>query len=365
MTAFIPGLRLSEWFFHEAVRPILDDAFPGLAYSAGLIGYGSDVLGFDTARSTDHEWGPRAIIFLSEADYPIHAAAITETLRHTLPHEFRGYPTNFGPPDSAGVRRALRTNAGPIEHKVVVTSLSRFLSDRLGTDSYQHLDVVDWLVCSEQQLLELTVGAVFHDGLGELERVRSALAYYPRDVWLYLLASRWWHIAQQEEFVGRCGDAGDERGSALVTAALVRDVMRLGFLMERRYAPYAKWFGTAFTRLACAGRLEPDLDGALAARTWPERERYLNRAYQTVAAMHNDLGITDPLPTDLAGYYGRPFLVLHAGRFAYAIKDRIADERVQRLPDGIGVIDQIGHAGAPLEDTRWRRILRAAYTPEA
>ena len=81
MTEFVPGLRLSELFFHEAVRPILDDAFPGLVYSTGLIGYGSDVLGFDTVRSTDHEWGLRMVLFLSEADEPIHGAAITEMLR--------------------------------------------------------------------------------------------------------------------------------------------------------------------------------------------------------------------------------------------------------------------------------------------
>ena len=35
----------------------------------------------------------------------------------------------------------------------------------------------------------------------------------------------------------------------LTAALLVRDVMRLAFLIERQYAPYAKWFGTGFARL--------------------------------------------------------------------------------------------------------------------
>jgi hypothetical protein len=141
--------------------------------------------------------------------------------------------------------------------------------------------------------------------------------------------------------------------------------MRQAFLMERRYAPYSKWFGTAFTRLVCAGRLGRDLDGVLAARTWPERDQRLNRAYQTVAALHNDLGISDPLPTDLADYYGRPFLVLHAGRFASEIQECIADERVRKLPEGVGGIDRFANAGDPLENTRWWRTLKAVYAPEA
>lgn len=33
--------------------------------------------------------------------------------------------------------------------------------------------------------------------------------------------------------------------------------MRLCFLMEKQYAPYPKWFGTAFAQLDCAERLLP------------------------------------------------------------------------------------------------------------
>jgi hypothetical protein len=362
MSEFVPGLRLSELFYREAVQPILERAFPGLHYSAALIGSGSEVLGFDTVRSTDHEWGPRTLLFLSETDYPSHAEAIAETLRHTLPHEFRGYSTNFGPPDAEGVRLPLRMDAGPVEHKVALTTLPQFLRDRLGIASYHKVEVADWLVCSEQRLLEVTAGLVFHDGLGELHRARAALAYYPRDVWLYLLAAQWSRIGQQEAFVGRCGEVGDGLGSKLVAADLVRDMMRLGFLMERRYAPYSKWFGTAFARLACAGRLGPHLDATLAARTWPEREHYLSRAYEAVAAMHNDLRITDPLPTEVTCYHDRPFLVIHGGRFADAIKTRITDERVRRLPDGVGAIDQFANSSVVLEHSVRRQALKVVYT---
>ena len=58
-TAFLPGLELAGQFYADVVRPLLDEQFPGLCYSAALLGPGSEVLGFDSARSTDHDWGPR------------------------------------------------------------------------------------------------------------------------------------------------------------------------------------------------------------------------------------------------------------------------------------------------------------------
>ena len=70
--AFIPGLELGAAFYREAVGPLVGE----VPHSAALIGTGSDVLGFDTARSTDHGWGPRVQVFVDEADVAPVAAAI-------------------------------------------------------------------------------------------------------------------------------------------------------------------------------------------------------------------------------------------------------------------------------------------------
>lgn len=53
------GLDLSEEFYWEIVRPLIARRFPQLMekHAAGLIGYGSDVLGYDDVLSRDHEWG--------------------------------------------------------------------------------------------------------------------------------------------------------------------------------------------------------------------------------------------------------------------------------------------------------------------
>lgn len=54
MSEFIKGTDLCEGFFNEYAKPIIEKHFPNLKHSAGLIGYGSDVLGYDDAVSNDH-----------------------------------------------------------------------------------------------------------------------------------------------------------------------------------------------------------------------------------------------------------------------------------------------------------------------
>src|SRR5262245_58589385 len=98
MPQFIPGIQLNRLFYHAAVAPILASAFPDLRYSAALIGYGSDVLGYDSERSIDHEWGPRLVVFLSDQDRETLGGAIDDVLSTQLAGEFRGYPTNFTQP---------------------------------------------------------------------------------------------------------------------------------------------------------------------------------------------------------------------------------------------------------------------------
>ena len=82
-----------------------------------------------------------------------------------------------------------------------------------------------------------------------MAEIRRKLSYFPRDVWLYLLAAQWARIGQEEHFVGRSGEVGDEIGSRLLAARLAHDIMQLCFLMEKIYAPYPKWFGFAFAQL--------------------------------------------------------------------------------------------------------------------
>src|SRR5579859_7100149 len=149
MPDFIPGLELSGMFYREAVRPILDSEFPGLVYSAAMIHTGSEVLGFDTPRSADHNWGPRVMLFLSEADYTGRSEAIRETMRQRLPHEFRGFPTNYvesGLEPGKGILNLVATDTGPVNHRVETSTLRRYLKDYLNVSGeLDTLEPEDWL----------------------------------------------------------------------------------------------------------------------------------------------------------------------------------------------------------------------------
>jgi hypothetical protein len=362
----MPGLELSAAFYREAVEPIMRRRFPNLPYAAARVGPGSDVLGFDNERSTDHFWGPLLNVFLMEDDYALLAEQINGALADELPLEVRGFPTHFQPFEGdeahlGHLGHMQSTATHPINHGVMLSTVRRTFRAFLGVDALEPIEPLDWLVMSEQHLLMLTSGAVFHDGSGELGRARAALAYYPHDIRLYLLAAQWARIGQEEAFVGRTGEIGDEIGSRLIGGRLVQDVMRLAFLIERTYAPYSKWFGTAFRRLRCASQLAPHLDGVLAAEDWRTREHHLVQAYECVARLHNALGITEHVPDVTASFHGRPFLVIHADRFAKAAERAITDATVRQLPRLIGSVNQWVDATDVLERPAILQRLRAAY----
>lgn len=311
---FVSGVEVSRRLCGEAVRPLFSRYWPGLVYSAALLGTGSEVLGFDTARSTDHDWGPRLQLFLRAEDLAEHAGAISDLLAERLPATVAGYSTNLVPVGEPGTRH-MRPADGPVRHGIVIAEPGDWLTGHLGFNPLSDITTDDWLSTSTQALAEVTGGAVFHDGLGCLHAARRALAWYPDDLWRYVLACQWQRIGQEESFVGRTGEVGDELGSAIITACLIRDLIRLCLLLNRVHPPYSKWLGSAFARLPCAEHLTPVFAGAMTAITWRDREHHLVTAYETVAALHNHTGLTEALDPHTRPFHDRPYQVLHAERF--------------------------------------------------
>ena len=361
---FIQGLDLARLFFAEQVKPILDDRFPTLRYSAALIGSGSEVLGFDTEMSSDHHWGPRVMLFLKEDVFKEQRDAIDAVLSRELRAECHGYPTHWSDPDplDGGVQHLVPVESGAIQHRVETYTVADFFKSYMNIDVDRELSPQDWLTLPFQKLRSIVSGEIFHDDLG-LGAVRKRFRWYPHDVWLYLLASGWTRIGQEEHLMGRAGYVGDEVGSALIASRLVRDIMKLAFLMEKVYPPYPKWFGTAFGELESAQRLLPHLTGVLHAKNWPEREKHLIPAYELSADMHNGLGITAGLDPKVSPFWGRPFQVIHGDRFAQAIVSKIAGEEIRDMAGRrlIGNIDLISDNTDLLEDCGIRQALTRLY----
>lgn len=366
---FVPGLQLAEAFYRQAVEPVLQRHAPDLAYSAGLIGPGSEVLGFDDRMSTDHHWGPRAMLFLEESVPADRRRELHDILADELPASFMGYPTNWSEPnpEDKGVQHLGEIGERPVNHRIEMITLAGFLQGYMGIDICNPLTPADWLTLPWQKLRSVTGGGLFRDDLG-IQSVLDRFRWYPQDLWFYVLASCWARIGQEEHLTGRAGWAGDETGSAIIASRLVRDIMRLAFLMERAYPPYPKWFGTAFANLDCAAALQPLLDQILTSHSWQERDAGLAAAYRRLAEMHNALGVTPPVSCTPASFFGRPFMVIYGETVANALCDEIRDPEVQRLARRrlIGSIDLISDNTDFLEDVSRRSELLTFYreTPE-
>jgi len=363
MPEFIPGLKLSEIFYHDAVQPLLASAFPQFSHSAAHIGWGSDVLGFDTPMSMDHGWGPKVTLFLTPQDHAEYHQNLHEFFANNLPLEVQGFPTHFGEPYADGGRMEPKT-AHPIHHMVTITTISAFFQDYLGLDTNAESTPRDWLSFPQQKLRTLRSGWVFHDGLGLVTPIRQTLHWYPHDLWLYLMACQWQRIDQDEPFIGRTGSVGDELGSRLLGSRLIREIMQLAFLMAREYAPYTKWFGTAFQQLPIAPKLTPLFTQILESREWKTREEHLSEAYLVMSKAHNDLGVTPVIPPEISNFHGRPFHVPHSGRFVNALLDQIADPQVKNLAPRVGSINQISDSTDILENPKACRLIVEAIHQE-
>ncbi len=333
--SFFPGLELNASFYNEVVHPLVAP----WSHSAALLGWGSEILGFDTSRSTDHGWGPRVLVFVAPEDVEDARTAVEKG----LPNDFEGWPIRYGWDDT------------PVQHHVGVHALGGWLEHQLGFDPRDRLDYIDWLVTPQQQILGVVGGAVFHDGLGELHPLREQLRWYPTSVWIWMLACGWKRISEEEAFVGRAAEVGDELGSRLIASRLVRELMRLCFLLQRQHWPYSKWFGSAFARLEDDDNLGGVLSGVLEARNHDARERSLVEAYERVAARHNASGLTERVDPSVREFHGRGYRVLLADRFVEACVKEISDPWLRAQPL-VGSVDQFVDSTDALYPDRARRL---------
>jgi hypothetical protein len=227
------GVDVSRRFYDDEVAPIL----VGVPHAAGRIGRGSDVLGYDDEMSRDHDWGRRVTV-------------ITSLPTPTLPEGVEVYT----------VEDLVRSHLGLMPR-----------------------DEVDWLLLTGQAVLEVTAGPLFRDDTGEVSNLRRELEWYPPSVEEYVVASSWVRIDQELPFIGRARERGDLVGSRLITARVAKAVMHLSFLLERRWPPYPKWYGSAYgdrhlldsEESICAAL--DDLAGA------PVTERFRERPFRCVS----------------------------------------------------------------------------------
>ena len=227
------GLELSKAYYEEVGRPMLEQKYPQYLnrMAIGLVGEGSECLGFDDAHSTDHDFGPGFCIWLTKEDYKQIGKALQADY-DALSSEWRGLP----------VRNTTAEGAG----RVGVLEMGAFYQNFTGYAQAPAVkDLQDVLVWSEIQpeMLRTAVnGEVFTDPLGEFTKRRNAFAQYPEPVRLCRLAGALGKMAQAGQYNYGRGRKREDIGmmySAL--SEFIQAAAEAGYLLNHSYMPFYKW----------------------------------------------------------------------------------------------------------------------------
>jgi hypothetical protein len=360
MNNFIKGLDLSEQFYNDVVKPILSEYFAAMKYTSGLIGYGSDVLGYDDEISTDHMWGPRLYLFLEDENIVLKDK-ILDTFSKEFPYEYKGYSVNFSLPDpnDGGVRHPEYISSGNVSPLVFIYTFDDYLREYLGTNNLDNLSALDWLAFSEHRLLAMTSGKLFVDGLDICESLKK-ISFYPEQVKLFLIASNWSHVAEEQAFVRRCFDVGDEIGSVLVCSRIAERLMRLSFLYCNKYAPYSKWFGKAFNLLPIDEKIKTTIRNAVTADSIVNRENNIVLAQKMLADLHNALDTTEFVNVKIESYFGRDIKVIFADKIFNETAKKIKDTLLADCPF-IGTLSEVSNFTTFSDNPKFREKIKALY----
>jgi hypothetical protein len=101
------GLALSRAFFEATVDELFASGYESLCghMAAGLVGAGSECLGFDDKLSRDHDWGSGYCVWLDPADWHESGAALQERYRAIAARGFDGFQPRDATSERMGERR--------------------------------------------------------------------------------------------------------------------------------------------------------------------------------------------------------------------------------------------------------------------
>ncbi len=242
------GLELAQKYYEAYGRAMIAQKFPQIAdqTAAGLVGPGSECLGFDDEISMDHDYGPSFCIWLPREIYAQYGAQM-QAAYDALPQEFMGFSGRVCEEQGQG--------------RVGVLCLEDFYSGILG---YDRAPVTDqgWLAVSEDSLATAVSGRVFEDRLGRFSAVRNELMqYYPRKVWIRRLVQSLAKAAQSGQYnYARAMKRGERIAAELALSEFVRESMQAVYLLNKRYAPYDKWMRRGMRELSVGAEIGDMLD---------------------------------------------------------------------------------------------------------
>ena len=284
----ISGLELSKCYYETYGKAMLKEQFPEYAdrVAAGLVGHGSECLGFDDMWSKDHDFGPGFCLWLTEKDYEKVGQKMQEAYE-ALPKAFMGYPA----------RNTSKRGGG----RVGVLSIPEFYEEFTGNGAWSEME--------DEKLAMAVNGEMFDDPLGEFSAIREQLQNgMPFAVWKRRLANAVALTAQAGQYnYGRCKKRNDIVAANLALDEFVREGMRTAYLLNRRYMPYYKWAWRGLENLERLSELKPLFEQVLSSEG--ERESVVEEICARLLEVLKRLNLT---------YGEETFLELHVERILEA-----------------------------------------------
>ena len=305
------GLELSKQFYLNYGKEMLEGSFSDYLpfISVGLIGAGSEVLGYDDEVSTDHDFEPGFCIFLPNEDVIDRKIAFQmERSYAKLPDEFMGYT------------RQKLSPVGGARHGVM--RLEDFLMQKTGKKDGS-LNTYEWLKIPTQYLLEVTKGELFYDGSGEFTNIRENLAVMPRDVRLKRLAGHLLLMSQSGQYnFMRMVKRKDYPAAGMCAYEYVKNAIAAIYLINNEYMPYYKWQFRGLKELDILSHLALPLEFLVTA---PNDDSYVNEKYDRIELIATEVigelisqGITSAVCGDLE-------------KHAYSVNDYVNDGDLRNL----------------------------------
>ncbi len=223
------GLDISREFYLQYGKPMLEEQFPSIVdrIAVGLVGEGSECLGFDDEISRDHDFEPGFCLWLTEND--------KNEFGFQLARAYSRLPRSF-----MGLSRSLLSPVGGARRGVM--SIDDFYTRFLGAPNAP-CNISRWLYTPSAALCAASNGEVFSDRLGVFSGIRAELLKgYPEDIRRKKLAAHTVFMAQAGQYnYPRCMEREDSGTAQLAIFEFVKHAISAIYLLNNRYEPYYKW----------------------------------------------------------------------------------------------------------------------------
>lgn len=250
----IRGLELSRKYYEEYGRPMLHEKYPEYVsrIAAGLVGEGSECLGYDDEFSSDHDYGPGFCLWLTREDHEVIGEQLQKDYQN-LPGEFMGFP----------VRNDTEHGAGRVGVMCTDDFYRKFTGYAVPPDRVRELE--EWSRIDSTALCTVTNGEVFEDPLGEFTSRRDGFGRYPEKVRRFKLAGALGRMAQAGQYnYSRMRKRRDIGAMWLCLTEFINAAAEAAYLLNHMYIPIYKWKMRGMEKFEDMKNLKPMLQKLMA-----------------------------------------------------------------------------------------------------